>query len=158
MSVATSAPEEKEPPAAAQKPRPACAGFMEVKRGNTTKVLTGSCSAWRPLEGPYGEVLDPNGNTRVIVEACDEGTFVDVLGLAKVLPGAATAVRVRWTTRSDGQEWVSENAALSVTDFGAVGGLIRGTFRAKMTPKLNASAEQVTGSFVVCRGADRFPP
>ena len=94
-SVATSAPEEEEPTAAAQKPRPACAGFMEVKRGNTTKVLTSSCSAWRPLEGPYGEVLDPNGNTRVVIEACDEGTFVGVLGSAKVLPGAATAVRVR---------------------------------------------------------------
>lgn len=150
--------EEKEPTAAAQKPRPACAGFIEVKRGNTTKVLTGSCSAWRPLEGPYGEVLDPNGSTRVVLEACDEGTLVDVVGWAKVLPGAATAVRVRWTTRGDGREWVSANAALSVTDFGAVGGLIRGTFRATMTPKLNASAEQVTGSFGVCRGADRFPP
>jgi hypothetical protein len=142
---------------AAAAPAP-CTDFVELTRDGKTTRLTDGCFGWRPLPGPYAEILDPDGDTRFVVEACDAVTRFDIVGWTKKLPGSLASTRLRIGVRNDTREIDSEAADVSVTTFGAVGQPIEGTFRATMRPRFNGSPETVSGRFHICRGPDRYPP
>jgi hypothetical protein len=137
------------------------ASVIEVVLGNETKVLDGPCQqTWRGMKRPYLEVLDPNtASPRVILDACgSQGLYLDIVGNALKLPGPVTPIRLRIMNAQTNEDWVASDVKFEVTEFGAAGSVVRGTFSGTMSPRLNRDAVPIHGKFSVLRAPDRFAP
>lgn len=136
-------------------------GVIEVVLGSETKVLDGPCQqTWRGMQRPYLEVLDPNtASPRVILDACgSQGLYFDIVGNALKLPGPITPIRLRIMNAQTNEDWVASDVKFEVTEFGAPGGIVRGTFSGTMSPRLNRDAVPIRGKFSVLRAPDRYAP
>ncbi|HEX6764898.1 MAG TPA: hypothetical protein VF103_05455, partial [Polyangiaceae bacterium] len=152
-------------PSAAPDPAPekerASVGWIELTLGNERKRLAGPCQDdWRDAKQPYVEVIDPNtASPRVILTACgSDGVYFDIVGNALKLPGKVTPMELRIMDIKTHEDWKADNVEFDVTEFGAPGKPIAGTFRGTMSARLNRDPVPIRGTFRVVRAPDRYAP
>jgi hypothetical protein len=136
-------------------------GWIEMTLGDERLRLAGPCRHdGRSAKQPYLEVLDPNtASPRVILDACgSNGVYFDIVGNALKLPGDVTPKRLRILDVQTGEEWEATGVEFRVTEFGAPGAPVAGTFRGTMSARLNRDPVPIRGSFRVLRAPDRYAP
>ena len=156
LAVPTASPPEPTPEA-----ERAEVGWIEMSLGEKHLRLAGPCRHdWREAKRPYVEVLDPNtASPRVILDACgSDGVYFDIVGNALKLPGDVTPKRLRILDIQTGEEWEATGVEFRVTEFGAPGKPVAGTFRGTLSARLNRDPVPIRGSFRVVRAPDRFAP
>jgi hypothetical protein len=163
---------EPEPePEPAQVPAPVATagessgGFVEIEKDGKLERVSGACGRFSNhqgdgIVGPFAEVIDPaTTKPRFVLASCGATeVYFDIVGTTVSLPGSVQVMRARFEDPGSGQEWTSETAKLEVTEFGAVGERVKGTFEAKMGARLNQPAQTIRGRFDVPRSKDRFSP
>jgi hypothetical protein len=140
--------------------------FIEYVVGDEHRILSGACRPrWEGENsdghrGPYAEILDPDSATpRFILDSCGaDGVYFSVVGTTLELPGRVKVMELRFQGPKPGQEWTSAEIELQISEFGAVGEPVRGTFRGMMSPRLNRPAVPIRGRFRTSRARDRFAP
>jgi hypothetical protein len=136
-------------------------GWIELTLGKKRLRLAGPCqNNWRDAKQPYVEVLDPNtASPRVILDACgSDGVYLDIVGNALKLPGDVTPMRLRIMDIQTHEDWEASDVEFRVTEFGAPGKPVAGTFRGTMSARLNRDPLHIRGTFRVVRAPDRYAP
>jgi hypothetical protein len=136
-------------------------GWIELTLGKRRLRLAGPCrNYWREAKQPYVEVLDPNtASPRVILDACgSNGVYLDIVGNARKLPGDVTPMRLRIMDIRTHEDWEASDVEFRVTEFGAPGRPVAGTFRGTMSARLNRDPVPIRGTFRVVRAPDRYAP
>lgn len=136
-------------------------GWIELTLGKKLLRLAGPCqNDWREAKQPYVEVLDPNtASPRVILDACgSDGVYLDIVGNALKLPGNVTPMHLRIMDIQTHEDWEATDVEFVVTEFGAPGKPVAGTFRGTMSARLNRDSVPIRGTFRVVRAPDRYAP
>jgi hypothetical protein len=145
---------------------PACVGSAQLMVGDAPVQLPSNCASdtWgSTATTPVGYVqaggASADQNTLVIFGCVSAaaGSQGIVLSAPNVTaPGTFTGGTATYTDMS-GNDWTGTPQVV-VTTLGAVGDTIEGTFTASVTHPPSQIAENVTGTFSVCRIGDQLTP
>ncbi len=131
---------------------------MQVTVGRTRYEL-GTAAAQQQLE-PEAHVFEPNSSKPSFRVSTQDASGLDLSlgGISFRLPGRVEDVGIRISNPGQGESWVSTQATLVVTEFGAVGEPVAGWFSGTMSARLNRDPEPIRGRFRVVRAADHHSP
>jgi hypothetical protein len=110
--------------------------------------------------GPYAQVKDPNSSKPHFWIGSNASHDLDFSagGVALRLPGKVDEVGLRIMTVSTGEDWVSTDAVIEVTEFGVEGQVVAGVIYGTMSARLNRDPEPLVGRFRIIRRENRFSP
>ena len=137
-------------------PAPPGTGWMQVTVGKTRYELGMAASRGEP----EARVHEPNSSKPGFRLSTARAGMLDlhVGGLSFRLPGRVQEVGFTISNPPRGETWVSTDAQLEVTEFGAVGAPIAGWFLGRMSARLNRDPEPIRGRFRVTREPDHYSP
>ena len=138
-------------------PAPPGTGWMQVTVGKIRYELGTAAAPGSELEA---HVHEPNSSKPGFLISTPNAGGLDLSagGLSFRLPGSVQEAGFTISNPPRGESWVSTEAKLEVTEFGAVGAPVAGWFRGTMSARLNRPPEPIRGRFRVTRAPDRYSP